>query len=65
MGENFKSPQFGYIDTFCIFKSMQIKTDKFLQSLKRYGFPIVCIQTNPLIRVKADKVVLDASRRSF
>lgn len=32
---------------------------------EKYNLPIVCLQTNPFVRVKADKVVLDASPEEF
>lgn len=31
----------------------------------QYGLPVVCLQTNPLVRIKADHVVLDASPEEF
>lgn len=31
----------------------------------RYKCPVVCLQTNPMVRIKADKVVLDASPEEF
>ncbi len=32
---------------------------------KKYGLPVVCMQTNPYVRVKAEKKVLDASPEKF
>ena len=40
--------------------------NRVLKLLKRqYNLPVVCIQTNPMVRVKADTIVLTASPEEF